>query len=1104
LGLLAKTTTDERGQPLNLWGSYADQIAYSNDGTLAFIAGSNGNIYTFDTQTLRVVHTLHVVNSSARLTSLAVVDGWLYATEGSSYGASGGRLIRININQLSPDFLLEQQVLQFGAQAPYGFRDLAVNNGSYLALAAPVTGATLFNLRGGETGNVYVLDLGKIDRLGNVSSVITLGAGNFPVSGGGRSPSFISSGIQNGEFLLSNAKNSGAGVNSITVEVDGNGNLTGNAKGASAVLTPRQSDPGWLQRRFQQNIQRSAGNVVVQYQNTEYALVADYNFIFNDSHYNEWDNYGFGKQIGGKIGIIRDPFGKNGSPQYLGATTPIVGGAVEHLTLSADGKLYADVFLEEITDQYDRFLKTVFVWDAAALIQTALAAEARGQKLTIPTDRVQGATQQIPAATPARFNGPLDGELFGWTYGIGSYIPPAIDVRLTQQQITYPIATTGPFAPSPPNVVDNVYTRALGITDSQIDREIEERIKRGDSTVLSAAAYAGKVLFYDAWNFFTAGFVGRQGERYEQTLDGTLSDSQYYTSTLVDSVATVGSIVVAGRVGGAVTGRLGGGLIADVAGGAAAGAAFDITQQTGQVANYQLTDGRTGQISYSVSQIANSTVAGGGLAFLGGVMSRIPRGNYKIVWNSPSASNPAPFRLVSPQVSAEAGALRGTLADSTGGSVLADAGGTLRTPNNTVVQLPKQGSMTTEEAAQWLASKGASIPEMLNTNASLRQQAFQAVELKNTLAVASRNAMKNANAAAQLNITHPQLTFEEMLRANSDRFAGDALYKKVIQDAARETAIPRAVTLPGGCFIAGTLVHTKEGLVPIEKISVGDWVLSQPETTGAFAYKRVARTITFENKEVVSVDFATADSIGTVVATGNHPFWVKGVGWTRADLLKVGEELELKGGVKCTVFNRSPVFRTDHPNLGWIEGGFGNSNADGWGRLIDFRNGHVSINYDHTQQVRNDVIDRNEGDYLKTCVYNLEIEDFHTYYVGELGVWVHNTNCGDIGVSLVEASAGVRPSPATRVYRKGEANALPGVKQGVIFVEEPIASLSDPRIKFQSETQGAMQATRDLAQVDIAAGKTKPVAWSLRSTRAPASRGASRSPRPSADAPPVT
>jgi hypothetical protein len=36
---------------------------------------------------------------------------------------------------------------------------------------------------------------------------------------------------------------------------------------------------------------------------------------------------------------------------------------------------------------------------------------------------------------------------------------------------------------------------------------------------------------------------------------------------------------------------------------------------------------------------------------------------------------------------------------------------------------------------------------------------------------------------------------------------------------------------------AGTLVHTEEGLVPIEKVKVGDWVLSKPENGGEQAYK---------------------------------------------------------------------------------------------------------------------------------------------------------------------------------------------------------------------------------------------------------------------------
>ncbi|HNE92343.1 MAG TPA: Hint domain-containing protein, partial [Agitococcus sp.] len=44
-------------------------------------------------------------------------------------------------------------------------------------------------------------------------------------------------------------------------------------------------------------------------------------------------------------------------------------------------------------------------------------------------------------------------------------------------------------------------------------------------------------------------------------------------------------------------------------------------------------------------------------------------------------------------------------------------------------------------------------------------------------------------------------------------------------------------------FVAGTLVHTDKGLVPIEQLQVGDMVLSKHESgQGEKAYKRVIST----------------------------------------------------------------------------------------------------------------------------------------------------------------------------------------------------------------------------------------------------------------------
>ena len=41
-----------------------------------------------------------------------------------------------------------------------------------------------------------------------------------------------------------------------------------------------------------------------------------------------------------------------------------------------------------------------------------------------------------------------------------------------------------------------------------------------------------------------------------------------------------------------------------------------------------------------------------------------------------------------------------------------------------------------------------------------------------------------------------------------------------------------------------------------------------------------------------------------------------------------------------------------------------------------------------------------------TTVYNLEVEDFHTYYVGKAGVWVHNKSLNPSGGS----PDGIRPT----------------------------------------------------------------------------------------------
>lgn len=57
-------------------------------------------------------------------------------------------------------------------------------------------------------------------------------------------------------------------------------------------------------------------------------------------------------------------------------------------------------------------------------------------------------------------------------------------------------------------------------------------------------------------------------------------------------------------------------------------------------------------------------------------------------------------------------------------------------------------------------------------------------------------------------------------------------------------------------FVAGILVHTDKGLVPIQEIKVGDWVLSRQIGTGSTEYKQVVNTFKSDVKRPVMSPFA--------------------------------------------------------------------------------------------------------------------------------------------------------------------------------------------------------------------------------------------------------
>ena len=137
-----------------------------------------------------------------------------------------------------------------------------------------------------------------------------------------------------------------------------------------------------------------------------------------------------------------------------------------------------------------------------------------------------------------------------------------------------------------------------------------------------------------------------------------------------------------------------------------------------------------------------------------------------------------------------------------------------------------------------------------------------------------------------------------------------------------------------GCFTAGTKIHTKDGFKDIETIKAGDYVWSENPETHEKALKKVKKIFVREKDSVVRLSI-NGEAIET---TNEHPFYVEGHGWTNASDLKAGDKVRLEDGTAGIVEKAK----------------------------------HVALD-------------------APVTVYNFEVEDFHTYYVSEQKVLVHNT-----------------------------------------------------------------------------------------------------------------
>lgn len=190
---------------------------------------------------------------------------------------------------------------------------------------------------------------------------------------------------------------------------------------------------------------------------------------------------------------------------------------------------------------------------------------------------------------------------------------------------------------------------------------------------------------------------------------------------------------------------------------------------------------------------------------------------------------------------------------------------------------------------------------------------------------------------------------------------------------------------PSRCFVAGTLVVTDSGPRPIESLDVGVRVLARAEEGGELAWKPILRTYASHSRSLVRLRIAGGGRVETLEVTPNHRLRLADGEWLPAGQLAPGED-----------------------------------------QLVDESGAPLELL---------------EAESLpeQVPVYNLEVGDFHTYFVGELNVWAHNGPPEPPPPGIDAEPGPATPIPVTVIRPKKKKK-----RPVVVIPDAPIASPEPP------------------------------------------------------------
>ena len=187
------------------------------------------------------------------------------------------------------------------------------------------------------------------------------------------------------------------------------------------------------------------------------------------------------------------------------------------------------------------------------------------------------------------------------------------------------------------------------------------------------------------------------------------------------------------------------------------------------------------------------------------------------------------------------------------------------------------------------------------------------------------------------------------------------------------------------CFLAGTLIHTINGLKPIESITTKDKVYCYNEIEQKLTEQQVSKT--FSNFAVKYLEITTNKQ--TIEVTGQHLFYQKGSAtWIKAYQLKTGMHLY------------NPVT-------------------------------------DSLEKITNKKIREN-----KVTTYNFEVPTHHNYLVGKTGILAHNANksraftiADKIRVAFYQLNLPIYKDPDVKAKYIGKTTRRVDIRLGEHYLE---------------------------------------------------------------------